>query len=116
MAGTDPATLTNAQRRLAVDDLNGYTPGTVPYAEVADAVRSPRLDAVHDPGSDPYSGLGFRDYFNRLGLLEGIDDSSEIQPAAPRRNQFAETDLADNNNDGVKDEIGEAGGEGAAED
>ncbi len=109
MAGTDPATLTNAQRRLAVDDLNGYTPGTVPYAEVADAVRSPRLDAVHDPGSDPYSGLGFRDYFNRLGLLEGIDDSTEIQPAAPLRNTLAETDKIDNNNDTVADEIGEAG-------
>ena len=94
-AGTvlDGNTLTGTAGVLANAELSGQIPGKVPYAEVGDAVRKP----------------SFKAYYGLLGMLEGIDDPSELQLAAPLRNQFAESDKADNNNDGVTDEIGETG-------
>ncbi len=109
LAGLDLTTLTAAQRQVAVRELQGSSPDKVPYAEVADAVRGPRMGNVRNPGPDPNIDLGFKAYYNLLGMLEGMDEPGELQPSAPLRNAFAETDKTDNNSDLVADEIGEGG-------
>ncbi len=89
-----------AQQAIARAELQGYPypfadalPLKATYAEVAKTVGKP----------------SFHDYYNLLGMLEGIDDPSELRQAAPLRNLIAEADRLDNNNDSVTDEIGEAG-------
>ncbi len=59
----------------------------------------------------------FVQYFNRLGLFEGIDEPGELQRFRPLRNLLAENDTdldnanapADNDGDGVANEFGELG-------
>lgn len=51
----------------------------------------------------------FKLYFDRLGLLEGIDEPAELQRFRPRRNLLAERDGIDNDLNGVAGEFGELG-------
>ncbi|HOL19439.1 MAG TPA: hypothetical protein PK813_04265 [Candidatus Hydrogenedens sp.] len=46
---------------------------------------------------------------NWLGILEGIDEPGEFQKARPYLNKIAERDFADDNQNGVTDELGELG-------
>lgn len=100
LAGITPVTALNAgQSTQFTYEMTGYRPGEAAYAEVAKTAIRPM----------------FTQFFNHLGMLEGIDEPAELQSAAPMRNSLAEHDavpntvVGDNNNDGVPNEIGEAG-------
>ena len=98
----DGLTVSDARQNLVNDERHAPGATLAPHAEVAAA-------RVRRPADD---------YLNRLGMMEGIDEPGELRSAAPLRNLLAETDSlanntngvsGDNNNDGIANEIGEAG-------
>ena len=93
------------------------------YAYVNDSADFQSLDtdeqnAVRNAALLELNETKFVQYFNRLGLFEGVDEPGELQRFRPVRNLLAENDhegdnpdnpALDNDADGVANEFGEMG-------
>jgi len=76
-----------------------FGPGDYSNLDANDPIEAPILREINL----------FREYWNRLGNLEGIDEPGELQSFTPLRNLIAERDFIDNSANGIQDEAGEFG-------